>query len=203
MLIVNDKYKPKDLIGYVLFLDGLKMESRDSRVEVFRHPVDTKKQNLADDVHILPEKYSAQLFVADNPQGYIEQFKTWGRAFRGEKAEPFSVSVFNGLLRLRGVVVDIDEMHTGRIEQMMITGVSCSKDVRKGLNINIELEEIHFAESSLSEEYFSEDIDVKSKTAPATNKGKAGEKDTPASQNSSLAGRLSGKGENASGQVIQ
>jgi len=187
-IIVNEKYRPAKLkteSGF--YLDGLRLETHEIGAEVFQHPVDNGKLNLTDGVLEKPRTYSAQLFVADNPQSYKEQFVAWGKALTGDNTKPYSEVIFDALKMLIGVVVDVDQSFAGTIEMMLITSVTASRGVTKGMNINIDLVEVQFADYSVEEGYAPVSETVKKKVVNKKDLGRPTDETLTDKQKSSTA----------------
>ena len=182
-LIVNEKYAPPEYTGAdIFFLDGLTTETETARITPFRHPTDARKQGLIDGIKIEPKNYSCTCYVADNAQGFIEQFENWGKKIKGDDGSSFSLQFFTTLKQLIGVVVDIDNASTGNIETMLVTDVTATKGDKRGLNITIDLEEVLFAESTRQEDYVPAEEPVQKKTKKNKDAGKATTTETSPNQ---------------------
>ena len=158
---------------------------------------------MTDEVILEPRRYSASCFIADNAQSYGEQFRNWGKFLDSDTiTETRSEAVFKTLEKLRGVLVDIEESFTGTIKSMMITRVTGTRELQKGVRVNFDMQEVFFAESTRTEEYINgTQPDVVKKTKPQETKPKPPEKTmTEKEVNASGMTLITGKGQNASGQ---
>jgi hypothetical protein len=157
---------------------------------------------LTDEVILEPRRYSASCFIADNAQSYGEQFRNWGKFLDSDTiTETRSEAVFKTLEKLRGVLVDIEESFTGTIKSMMITRVTGTRELQKGMRVNFDMQEVFFAESTRTEEYQSQNnTDIAKKTAKPKDKPKPKEQEATTKEvNSSWLSDLTGSGETASG----
>ena len=208
VLVINNRYRPKDIKFDAFALQGLTMEAHNSTATIFEHPVDYKKQGLSDEIMLNPATYSASMFIADTPQSYGEQFRNWGRFLSGEQGERLSESVFNILKKLRGVLVDIEETYTGTLKSFVVNEVSATRELEKGLRITLNMREVFFAESTKTEEYIKqaetpEEKKIEAKTRTPENNSKPAEKTmTETEVDKSLGARWTGRGADAKGAKL-